>query len=100
MAGSRPPTCLPHRRARPFPAYPGPLRLARMTPLLPLLTAFATGFTHALAPDHVAAVTTFVSRRPAPRECIRFGARWGLGHSASVLVAGGLLIALDLTVPE
>ena len=71
-----------------------------MTPLLPLLTAFATGFTHALAPDHVAAVTTFVSRRPAPRECVRFGARWGLGHSASVLIAGGLLIALDLTVPE
>lgn len=78
----------------------GPLRLARMTPLLPLFTAFATGFTHALAPDHVAAVTTFVSRRPTPRECFRFGARWGLGHSASVLLAGGLLIALDLTVPE
>ncbi|HEX6589768.1 MAG TPA: hypothetical protein VF039_12160 [Longimicrobiales bacterium] len=70
-----------------------------MTPLLPLLTAFATGFTHALAPDHVAAVTTFVSRRPARRECVRFGARWGLGHSASVLIAGGFLIALDLTVP-
>ena len=71
-----------------------------MTPLLPLFTAFATGFTHALAPDHVAAVTTFVSRRPTPRECVRFGARWGLGHSASVLLAGGLLIALDVTVPE
>lgn len=70
-----------------------------MTPLLPLVTAFATGFTHALAPDHVAAVGTFVSRRPSLRECVRFGARWGLGHSASVLLAGGLLIALDLTVP-
>ena len=71
-----------------------------MNPLLPLRTAFATGFTHALAPDHAAAVTTFVSRRPTPRECLRFGARWGLGHSASVMLAGGLLILLDVQVPE
>ena len=71
-----------------------------MNPLLPLLTAFATGFTHALAPDHVAAVGTFVSRRPTPAECLRFGARWGLGHSASVMLAGGLLILLDLRVSE
>ena len=70
-----------------------------MSPLLPLLTAFATGFTHALAPDHVAAVGTFVSRRPAPAECLRFGARWGLGHSASVMLAGGLLILLDVRIP-
>ena len=70
-----------------------------MNPLLPLLTAFATGFTHALAPDHVAAVGTFVSRRPTPAECLRFGARWGLGHSASVMFAGGVIILLDLSVP-
>lgn len=71
-----------------------------MNPLLPLLTAFVTGFTHALAPDHVAAVTTFVSRRPSPREALRFGARWGMGHSASVMLAGGVLILFDVTVPE
>lgn len=69
-----------------------------MNALLPLLTAFATGFTHALAPDHVAAVGTFVSRRPRVLECLRFGARWGLGHSASVMLAGGVLILLDLRV--
>ena len=73
--------------------------MTAMNPLLPLLTAFATGFTHALAPDHVAAVGTFVSRRPTPAECLRFGARWGLGHSASVMLAGGLLVMLDLSVP-
>ena len=71
-----------------------------MNPLLPLLTAFATGFTHALAPDHVAAVSTFVSRRPRPLESLRFGARWGLGHSASVMLAGGVLILLDVDVSE
>lgn len=71
-----------------------------MNPLLPLLTAFATGFSHALAPDHVAAVGTFVSRRPRALECLRFGARWGVGHSASVLLAGGVMIGLDVRVSE
>lgn len=71
-----------------------------MTSLLPLATAFATGFAHALAPDHVAAVTTFVSRRPSGRDCVRFGARWGFGHSASVMLVGGVLIVLDVSVPE
>ena len=71
-----------------------------MNPLLPLLTAFATGFAHALAPDHVAAVGTFVSRRPQPGESLRFGARWGFGHSLSVMLAGGVLILLDLRVSE
>ena len=70
-----------------------------MNPLLPLLTAYATGFTHALAPDHVAAVSAFVSRRPSPFECLRFGARWGLGHSASVMLVGGVVVFLDLTIP-
>lgn len=71
-----------------------------MSPLLPLLTAFATGFGHALAPDHVAAVGTFVSRRPKAIDCVRFGARWGFGHSASVMLAGGLLLLLDVRVSE
>ncbi len=51
--------------------------------LLPLLTAVSLGFLHALEPDHMAAVTTFVSRRPRPREAVGFGVRWGLGHSAA-----------------
>ncbi|HUF11778.1 MAG TPA: hypothetical protein VMN78_01600 [Longimicrobiales bacterium] len=71
-----------------------------MNPLLPLLTAFAAGFSHALAPDHVAAVGTFVSRRPRPVDCLRFGTRWGFGHSASVMLAGGLILLLDVRVSE
>lgn len=71
-----------------------------MNPILPLLTAFATGFSHALAPDHVAAVGTFVARRAGPLESLRFGARWGLGHSVSVMLAGSALVLLDLRVSE
>ncbi len=68
--------------------------------LLPLATALVLGFGHALEPDHMAAVTTFVARRPRPREALRFGVRWGLGHSAAILLAGGVLVLLDLRVPD
>jgi ABC-type nickel/cobalt efflux system permease component RcnA len=68
--------------------------------LLPLLTALIAGFAHALEPDHMAAVTTFVSRRPRPAEAVAFGLRWGVGHSASLLAVGMVLVALDLRVPE
>ncbi len=68
--------------------------------LVPLLTALIAGFAHALEPDHMAAVTTFVSRRPRPREAMGFGLRWGLGHSAAILGVGGVLIALGVRLPE
>ena len=68
--------------------------------LLPLLTALVAGFAHALEPDHMAAVTTFVSRRPRPAQAVAFGVRWGVGHSAALLAVGLLLVALDLRVPE
>src|SRR4051812_16335075 len=67
--------------------------------LLPLLTALVAGFAHALEPDHMAAVTTFVSRRPRPLEAVGFGVRWGVGHSASLLLVGVALVALNVRVP-
>jgi nickel/cobalt transporter (NicO) family protein len=69
--------------------------------LLPLLlTPLVAGFLHALEPDHMAAVTTFVSRRPTPREAIGFGLRWGMGHSGAILVVGLALIASGLRIPS
>ncbi|CAN5773303.1 hydantoin utilization protein A [soil metagenome] len=68
--------------------------------LLPFATALIAGFAHALEPDHMAAVTTFVSRHPPPREALAFGVRWGLGHSAAILGVGLVLILLRLQIPE
>jgi nickel/cobalt exporter len=68
--------------------------------LLPLFTALIAGFAHALEPDHMAAVTTFVSRRPRPAEAVGFGVRWGVGHSAAIFLVGTVLIVLDLRVPD
>ncbi|MDQ3556613.1 MAG: hypothetical protein M3409_07520 [Gemmatimonadota bacterium] len=71
-----------------------------MDPLLPLLTALAAGFLHALEPDHMAAVTTFVARRPRPLRALGFGLRWGAGHSVAILVVGIALIVLDVRIPD
>jgi sulfite exporter TauE/SafE len=64
------------------------------------MAALVAGFAHALEPDHMAAVTTFVSRRPKPLQAVGFGLRWGAGHSAAILVIGCVLIALDVQLPE
>lgn len=63
------------------------------------VTALVAGFAHALEPDHMAAVTTFVSRRPRPLQALGFGVRWGAGHSAALLVVGCILVALDVRLP-
>jgi sulfite exporter TauE/SafE len=64
------------------------------------MAALVAGFAHALEPDHMAAVTTFVSRRPRPLQALGFGIRWGAGHSAAILVVGCILIALNVRLPE
>jgi sulfite exporter TauE/SafE len=69
---------------------------------LPLLipTALALGALHAFGPDHIAAVSVFVSRRPSWRRAFGLGARWGLGHSLTVVIVGGLLAVAGLRLPE
>lgn len=63
-------------------------------------TALVLGFLHALEVDHMLAVTAFVSRRPALATAAGFGARWGIGHSISVCLAGGLLLVAGVRWPE
>ena len=70
-----------------------------MTEVVLLGTACLLGFVHALEVDHMLAVTTFVSRNPAIAAAARFGARWGIGHSAAVLAAGAVLLALGVRWP-
>ena len=60
----------------------------------------ALGMRHALDADHVAAVSTIVSEQRGVRGSALVGGFWGLGHAASLLIAGGLLLAWRLQVPE
>ena len=64
-----------------------------MTNLVTLATACVLGFIHALEIDHMLAVSAFVSRRPTLATAVRFGFRWGIGHSLAVLIAGTVLLA-------
>jgi high-affinity nickel permease len=56
------------------------------------------GLRHALDADHVAAVSTLVSReRGLVRACL-LGAFWGAGHTLALLGAGIAVIAFKLTI--
>ncbi len=52
------------------------------------------GVRHALDPDHVIAVSTISARTPSLRRSVGIGALWGLGHTLTILVAGGAMITL------
>jgi hypothetical protein len=49
------------------------------------------GMRHALEPDHLAAVTTLVSREPAGARAAWIGMAWGAGHTLALVAAGVVL---------
>ena len=64
-----------------------------------LITALFLGVAHSFAPDHLAAIGVFVSRRPQWRRAFAIGARWGIGHSVVILVVGGALVLTGWRFP-
>ncbi|MEO5509551.1 MAG: sulfite exporter TauE/SafE family protein [Longimicrobiales bacterium] len=69
--------------------------------LLPIyLSALVLGTAHALEPDHLAAVTAFVVRRPRPLHAAGFGARWAIGHGAAIFAVGVLLLIAGRSIPD
>ena len=68
--------------------------------ILPALgLGFLLGLTHALDADHVAAVGTLVSETAGLRRSSLLGASWGVGHLASLLAAGVVVLGLRLAIP-
>lgn len=47
---------------------------------------------HAFDADHIAAVSTLVSRKRSVREISRHGVLWGLGHTMSLLLICGFVV--------
>lgn len=72
-------------------------------PVIDLLTSSGfgslLGMRHALEPDHLAAVTTMVSRERSSMRAAWLGVWWGLGHTTSLVVVGALLMALRAEMP-
>ncbi|HAV24352.1 MAG: hypothetical protein A2X67_06455 [Ignavibacteria bacterium GWA2_55_11] len=66
---------------------------------IPLVSGFVLGCLHAFDADHLAAVSAVASGRRSPASALRLGAAWGLGHSAVLLVAGGLIVGFNIVIP-
>lgn len=67
--------------------------------LTPLLLGALLGLRHATDADHVVAVTTIVARERSLARAAGVGALWGVGHTLTLLVLGGAIIAFRLVIP-
>lgn len=66
-----------------------------------LLLGFVTGLRHSIEADHVAAVLSVVaSNQKNIKRASLLGAIWGLGHTASLFVAGLAVLLLAVNISE
>jgi hypothetical protein len=75
-------------------------------PILELVTSSSLGsllgMRHALEPDHLAAVSTFVAAQGDERSGFKaalLGACWGLGHTVALVAVGAALVVLRADMP-
>lgn len=69
-----------------------------MHTLLPIAFAFLVGMGHAFEPDHLIAVSTLVARHDSRLLAVKDGLYWGLGHTTTLVVFGGILLGTRLTL--
>jgi len=65
-----------------------------------LLMGFLIGMRHALESDHIAAVAILVNRSRNLRQAAPLGMMWGLGHTLTLFIFGGLVLGLDTVLSE
>ncbi|MBC6613310.1 urease accessory protein [Hymenobacter sp. BT507] len=68
-----------------------------MQAFLPILFAFIIGIGHAFEPDHLLAVSQLVARRDSTLLAVKDGLYWGLGHTTTLVVFGGLILLGKVT---
>lgn len=75
-----------------------------MIELYHLLVLFGLGFVlgieHAFDPDHITAVTTFVSKTKSLRKSSILGAIWGIGHTFTLFLVGFAVLLLKISIPD
>lgn len=69
-----------------------------MSLLFTFITSLLLGMRHATDPDHVVAVTTIVTRERSVAKAAGIGAVWGLGHTITLLVVGGIIILFKVAL--
>jgi high-affinity nickel-transport protein len=63
------------------------------------LFGFLLGVRHAVDPDHVVAVTAIATGHRAIGRATLVGALWGVGHTVTILLVGGVIILFRITIP-
>jgi hypothetical protein len=64
-----------------------------------LAIGFFLGMRHATDPDHMIAVSTFVSRERSVVKAGFIGILWGIGHTLTIVVVGVGIILFGLAIP-
>lgn len=64
-----------------------------------LAFGFLIGMKHATEADHLAAVASLATRSHSTWDALRQGAAWGLGHTLTLMLFGGLVLGLGRTIP-
>lgn len=65
-----------------------------------LILGLMLGIRHAFDADHLVAVTTIVSEYRNPLRAVWIGVSWGLGHTTTLFLAGGILLLLNVHIPQ
>ena len=65
-----------------------------------LVLGFLIGVRHAFEPDHVAAVAALATRATSLKHAVRQGAVWGFGHTITLFVICGVVLALNTTISD
>ena len=86
-------------------------QIQTLSPALILTLGLAIGLQHAFEPDHVAAITTQISKRKNRSQSVKqiltqgtlqssiLGALWGAGHTTSLVIIGLLVFILAINIP-
>lgn len=70
-----------------------------MTMFSILLVGFLLGLKHATEADHLAAVATLVTGQSSYAQTAMQGVAWGLGHTFTLMLVGGVVLALGQSIP-
>jgi hypothetical protein len=65
-----------------------------------LLLGLLSGMRHAMEADHLAAVASLATGGRGARTVMLQGAAWGLGHTVTLLLVGGVCLLLGAAIPE
>jgi high-affinity nickel-transport protein len=64
-----------------------------------IVLGLLVGLRHSFEPDHLTAVSTLVGEARGGRGGALLGAVWGLGHTLSLVIVGGILMAIGASLP-